>query len=196
MQSAVSFTGTPPRVAALGGVFVCGPKCWPREKATPGAASVTSPVNIAIFTARAYNQSLTIDGRVKFCMAAKQHDIPTTADLIERVRALISKEKNGGKAISDYRLAKELHTSCSTIGRYRTGASTLDESMSLQVAQVLNLPPESVLACVALERSKRFENDAVTRAWEQVCQRVAVAAGPFFLGFLATLPYARDALSI
>ena len=122
-------------------------------------------------------------------MASKQPEIPTTVDLLEMVRALIAKEKGDGLPVSDYALGKYLGWSRSRISSYMTGRTALDDNGCQTVADTLNWPLETVLACIYFERSSKQENDSVTRAWQRLCQRVAVSVFPFFTGFFAVLAF-------
>lgn len=122
-------------------------------------------------------------------MTTLQEGIPTTVDLLERVRALIYKEKTDGKPVSDYALGNYLGWSRSRISSYMTGRTTLDESGCQTVADVLNLPLETLLACVQLERATKQGNDTLSRAWERVCHRVAVGVFPFFIGLFSTFHF-------
>lgn len=117
-------------------------------------------------------------------MSRKLGHIPTTVDLLEEVRALIAKEKGDGMPVTDYRVAKHLGMSTQRISRYFNGLNTLDDEGCAIVAQALDYPLETVLACVYLERSKRQEqDDTVTQAWQRICQRVAMGAVCFCVGF-------------
>ena len=118
-------------------------------------------------------------------MADDTAHIPTTVDLLEMARSLMEKEKNGGERLINYRMAKLLGWSPSRLGNYFAGRSTLDEDGCETIAEVIGWPLETVLACVYLERAKKQNNDAVTKAWERLCQRVAITVTPIFIGFLA-----------
>lgn len=113
--------------------------------------------------------------------------IPTTVDLLNDVKALISKEKLDGGECSDGRLAREMGWSRARVSSYMTRRTSLDNDACQTVAKALGWPLETVLACIALERAQRAEDDIVARAWARICQRVAVGVGPFFIGFFAVI---------
>ena len=138
---------------------------------------------------QAYTDRTPIDWALVFCMNAKAQKIPGTIDFLEMVRELISKEKKDGKPVSDYAVAKRLGMSPQRVSRYFSEVSTLDDQGCQTVADTLNWPLETVLACIYFERSSKQENDSVTRAWQRLCQRVAVSVFPFFTGLFAVLAF-------
>lgn len=124
-----------------------------------------------------------LDGGFNLCMADNFETIPSTKDLVEQARLLISKKKYGGAAVTDYRLAKELGWDSRRISRYLLGQSTLDDEGCQTLADVLDLPLETVLTCIYFERANKAGNDTVSRAWQRICQSVAFSVVPFFAGF-------------
>lgn len=128
-------------------------------------------------------------------MSKKERDIPTTSDFLEMVRELISKEKGDGQPVSDYAMAKYLGFSPQRIYKLLDGQGGLDDQGCERVAEVLELPLETVLACVYLERSRRSENDTLSRAWERVCQSVAPSLAPAVIGLALGFEVARVILA-
>lgn len=123
-------------------------------------------------------------------MAENIPEIPTTLDFLDEVRALILKENPGLDVVSNNRLAKRLGWDSARLRNYIHGRSTLDEEGCKVIAQVLDYPVETVLACVYLERSKKRDpDDSVTHAWERICQRVAIPAVCFLVGFSSVFPF-------
>ncbi len=80
---------------------------------------------------------------------------------------------------SDYKLAKFLGVSQSSISHYRRGQSMMDEAMCLKIAAALGVEQGEVLVAIAFEREKRAE---VKRAWQRVAQRLASVAGAILIG--------------
>lgn len=121
---------------------------------------------------------------VGLCMRYPPGHIPTTLDFLEEVRALISKERADGKPVSDYAVAKRLGWKSGRFYNYTSGNSTFDDGACAVIAQTLDYPLETVLACVYLERSKKQDqNDTVTQAWQRICQHVAMSLVCFCVGF-------------
>lgn len=118
-------------------------------------------------------------------MNAQAREIPTTAELLEMVRALIQKEKGPDVTISDYAVAKRLGWSPQRIYRLLDGTHTLDENGCLDVAAAIGWPAETVLACIYLERAKKQNKDSLAAALERLCHRVAISVSPVFIGFIA-----------
>lgn len=58
---------------------------------------------------------------------------------------------------SDYRAAKELGVTRSTISKYRTTTSTLDDEVAIRLAQALGVPPAGILIDQVAERQKSPE---------------------------------------
>ena len=87
---------------------------------------------------------------------------------------------------SDYRVAKELGFKANTISNYRVNGGAMDESITLKVAQALEIDPALVLVDQAKERAK--DQDA-RGAWSLVLQRLGgVAAGVMVAVGAATAP--------
>jgi transcriptional regulator with XRE-family HTH domain len=73
---------------------------------------------------------------------------------------------------SDYQLAQLLGTTRQRISNYRTGTNTLGDDMALQVAELLKISPDYVLACMAAERAKGKD---AKREWARLARKLAPA---------------------
>lgn len=104
----------------------------------------------------------------------------TTVDLLERLRT-----KNDG--CSDYRLAKLLTVSTSSVVNYTKHGRTMSDEVAIKLAELLDEHPGYVLACMAAERS---QNPETVRIWEQISSQFAAsilfAIPLILLGFQAT----------
>lgn len=108
----------------------------------------------------------------------------TTNQLLDRI-----KEKYGLK--SDYALAKAIGMSRERISRYRNSSGELGDDAALKVAELLDLDPGYVLACMSHQRTK---SDAARHAWERLAdlvKRHGVAAGMAILAAAPTLSALR-----
>ncbi len=93
----------------------------------------------------------------------------TSADFIRAIRTRYS-------ITSDYQLAKILGITRSAMSKYRTGiCHVFGEEIGYRIAELLELPKEYVLSCLAAERSK---DKKVKKVWERIAEltRVAVVA--------------------
>lgn len=77
--------------------------------------------------------------------------------------------KLGG--VTDYRLAKVLEVSHSSISGYRHGRSSLDNTTAAKVATALALNPLEVIAQIEMDRAKTPE---VKAFWKEQAKRMAV----------------------
>jgi hypothetical protein len=80
---------------------------------------------------------------------------------------------------SDYALAKLLGVRHQTVSMYRTADSTLGDQTALRVAELLELRPEYVLACVAAERA---QVPGVRSAWLRAAQTLAAGVAVAAVG--------------
>lgn len=62
--------------------------------------------------------------------------------------------ENGNTPATDYRVAKEMGWLSSGISNYRNGRSNFSDEVAVQVADVLGMEREYVLACIHFERAK------------------------------------------
>lgn len=99
----------------------------------------------------------------------------TTLEFIAAVKA-----KHGIE--SDYAAAKLLGVTRTTLSHYRNGKGLLGDDAALKVAELLEIEPGYVLACIAAERSK---NERVKAAWAWWADHKALAAA---LAVLVILP--------
>lgn len=102
-----------------------------------------------------------------------------TIDFIERLKA-----RNDG--CSDYRIAKLLGTTQSCVLRWTKHGKSLDDKYAIRVAELLELEPGYVLACIHAERSN---DDNVTKHWEKIagqfaaCFALAIFVNVLFSGY-------------
>ena len=94
---------------------------------------------------------------------------------------------------SDYRAAKELKLTHSTITNYRVRQSTLDENICVKVAAALGEKPEIILIDQLVERSR---NDEAKAAFSKVLKRLGgVAAGALLAVGIGGAPAPAQAAS-
>lgn len=98
-------------------------------------------------------------------MPGKGRNMQTTVDFLDAVRAAYA-------LTSDYQVAKKLGISPAQISQYRTGRHTLGDEKALQVAELLELSPDYVLACMATERAK---GEKARKAWAGLAKKLAPA---------------------
>ena len=85
---------------------------------------------------------------------------------------------------SDYALSKSSGISQANISRYRNGG-TFDDEVAIKVAEILELDPGYVLACIQAERSKRPQ---VRDAWEKIARGLAASLAAVFVGVASPQP--------
>lgn len=90
----------------------------------------------------------------------------TTADFLDALRVKLNLPSDG-------RLAVYFGMQRQHLSKYRTLGHTFDDAMSLRVADILELDPAYVLACMHHQRAKQAE---VKQVWERLAKRLAVAA--------------------
>lgn len=104
----------------------------------------------------------------------------TTVEFLDAVKA-----KHG--LTSDYQLSKLIGCTHSSISHYRGGKSKLDEGTACKVAELLEIEPGYVLACIAAERSK---DDKVKKAWAWSAAHLGGLAAA--LALVAVLPFGLE----
>lgn len=97
-----------------------------------------------------------------------------TVDFLDAVKAAYG-------LTSDYQLAKKLAVSTSRITNYRTNRSTMDDSLALQIADLLDVEPLLVMASVHAEREEKNGSEDVANFWRGVAAKL-----PELPGFFAT----------
>ena len=102
----------------------------------------------------------------------------TTVEFIDAIRAKHNLP-------SDYAAKKLLSVSRATISNYRTGKQFFDDAVALRAAELLDLSPGHVLACIHEERAKRPQ---VKAAWHQVARALAPSLLVFLAGALGATP--------
>ena len=88
---------------------------------------------------------------------------------------------------SDYAAAKLIGAEPNRISNYRTGTSRFDDDMAVRVAELLQIEPAYVLACVAAERTK---SERARRTWEKLAKKLA-GAGALLLLLALLSPYSE-----
>jgi hypothetical protein len=90
--------------------------------------------------------------------------VKTTVELLDAVKAAL-------ELPSDYALAHRLGVSRQRVSMWRTSREGLGDDIALKVAELLELDPGYVLACLAAERTQR---PAVRQVWEKVAEGLAL----------------------
>jgi len=105
---------------------------------------------------------------------------------------LIEAAKSHQAIPSDYALAKLLGVTPSLISGYHAGRSRPDDEMARRIAELANLDPGYVVACLHAERAKTDETRAV---WQGIAKRLqhATAAGLAMVILSAGLTVSPDA---
>lgn len=90
---------------------------------------------------------------------------------------------------SDYALAKHWGITHQRISEYRRGVKALGEDRCFQVAEILGIPPETVLLEIQAERARKAGKTSVSEVLESVLRRLqtitaTLAAASFSLWLL------------
>lgn len=88
-------------------------------------------------------------------------------------QALIDRVKSVRGLPSDYKLAEHLGVTRAAVSNWRKGASQMDDTTALQIAEDLGLDPLEVMARLKLERHHTPRDE---RVWGKRLGRVLVAA--------------------
>ncbi len=92
----------------------------------------------------------------------------TTADFLDEIKELRNVQ-------SDYAVAKILGVRHTNLSNYRHGRSHFDAAMCIKVAEVLNVEPAYIMACMEAERAK---TDEIRKVWERAAKLLGgIAAG-------------------
>lgn len=102
----------------------------------------------------------------------------TTNELLDKVKARYGLP-------SDYALAAKLGMTRAGISGYRNGRSKLGDDAALRVAELLDLNPGYVLACMEAERT---HSDAARAAWEKLADFVKHHGAAAALLMLVAVP--------
>ena len=103
-----------------------------------------------------------------------------TIDFMERLRA-----RNDG--CSNYRIAKLLGCDQSAVIRYTKHGTSMDDKYAIRMAELLEVDPAYVLACMAAERSHNVES---SKHWERIaahfaaCLALVAVCMPLFSGHI------------
>ena len=83
-----------------------------------------------------------------------------TIELIERLKTVYGLP-------SDYAAAKKLGITCQAISQYRNKGTTFDDSVAVEIAELLELDPFKVVASIHLERAERRRDEKLISFWSQ-----------------------------
>lgn len=94
-------------------------------------------------------------------------------------------EKNAG--CTDYRLSKLMRVTTQAVAKWRHGEAVLSPTMALRAAELLNWPPEYLVACVEHERAARDSRHSIDdtgeikATWQSIAARFRPAGVPTIL---------------
>lgn len=100
-----------------------------------------------------------------------------TADFIELLKKRYDLKSN-------YAVAKFLKQTDTAIARWAHGKGSFSDETAIQFADLLDLDPAYVMACIHAERAK---DKAVKKTWERMAKRLAAVAAA--LACVAFLPW-------
>lgn len=100
----------------------------------------------------------------------------TTADFLDALRVKLNLPSDG--QLADYLGMHRQH-----ISRYRTLGGTFDDETSIRIAEILEVKPAFVMACMHYQRAK---NPKVRDAWQYLGGLAAA------LAVVALLPFGMD----
>lgn len=106
----------------------------------------------------------------------------TTVEILDLLKLLFSKD---GEPASDYRIAKILDVSTTTVSRWRSGEKTMDDDTGYKVAELLGMQQEHMMGCIYYERSQRARNAKMSDLWSRIALRGTNAVALVALGFAA-----------
>jgi len=101
----------------------------------------------------------------------------TTVDFLNDVKARYDIKSN-------YALAKLMGQTDTAVARWMHGKNTLSDETAVKVAELLEIEPSFIMACIAAERSK---NPAVKKAWAWTAEHLGGLAAA--LALVAVLPF-------
>lgn len=81
-----------------------------------------------------------------------------TIELLEQVKAAYGLP-------SDYALAKKLGLTRGAVSKYRCQGTTLDDKVAIEIAELLDLNPLSVVASMHAERAERQNDETLISFW-------------------------------
>ncbi len=95
----------------------------------------------------------------------------TTADFLDDLRAKLALP-------SDNKLARHLGMKRAQLGRYRGNYETFSDETSLKIARELQVEPDYIMACMAVQRAK---SEATRAIWRRIAAKLAPAAAVVLL---------------
>lgn len=100
---------------------------------------------------------------------------------------------------SDYALAAHWNVTRQSISDYRRGVKTLGDDRCIEVARILDLPPEQVLFEIQADRARKQGHDSIAEILEKVLKRLAhapaILAGLCLSLCFLTMPKDSDAMT-
>lgn len=100
---------------------------------------------------------------------------------------------------SDYALAAHWNVTRQSISDYRRGVKTLGDDRCMEVARILDLPPEQVLLEIQADRARKQGHHSIADILERVLKRLAhapaILAGLCLSLCLLTMPKDSDAMT-
>lgn len=103
----------------------------------------------------------------------------TTIEFLDAVKA-----KHGIK--SNYALAKLMEQTDTAVARWMHGKNTFSDETAMQVADLLEIDPAYVVACIHAERAK---HDKERKMWERIAtMATGLAAALFVIAILPSAP--------
>lgn len=106
----------------------------------------------------------------------------TTADFLDALRVKL-------EVPSDYALGTKMQMHRQQMSRYRTLNSTFDDAMSLRVAEILELEPAFVVACMHHQRAKE---PAEKTLWQNIAERFEVPSSVYYVKFTNAIKSTSD----
>lgn len=80
---------------------------------------------------------------------------------------LIEQLKAAYNLPSDYAVAKKLGSPSSTISGWRTGKHIINDSIALEIAELLELDPTRVVASLHIEQAKKIGDENLVQFWQK-----------------------------
>lgn len=99
-------------------------------------------------------------------LEALEGDMKTTADFLDALRAKLNLPSDG-------RLADHLGLHRQYMSEYRTQKTTFNDEMAMKIADILEIDPVYVVACMHAQRAKRAEEKTL---WERIASMTVAAS--------------------
>jgi plasmid maintenance system antidote protein VapI len=96
----------------------------------------------------------------------KKRTLMTTVEMLDALKSL-------NDNASDYRIAQILKVNKSAVSLWRKGTNTFSDETAIEVARLLKIKPEYVIACAHAERAK---SDEARSVWTHFAAAFGTAA--------------------